>query len=85
MLCSYRRWSRAEIIGEVLIPLENFDFCFDTSMWCKILNKNRKNEDSDDALFEIIPANHDVISDADPISVAKDLVMSYSYSYKLIA
>ena len=61
-----RFWRRDKKIGEVTLPLKNFDFTFETSLWCKILNEKTKNETSEDALFEIISDNSSVIAHANP-------------------
>ena len=50
--CSF--WSRAKKIGSVLIPLKDFDFTFETWLWCKILNDVNKHEETEDAMIKVI-------------------------------
>ena len=48
-------WRRNKKLGKITLALENFDFTFDTSMWCQI--QTDKTKVPDGAFFEIISDN----------------------------
>ena len=61
----YSFWSREKKLGEIFLPLQDFDFTFDTLFRCKFHHHNNKIDGAKDPAFELITDDQSTVTARD--------------------